>query len=124
MVACADWASSIPSWLLDEVRDERLISVGRSLAQDIPLHEKVGDAEALAYLMTLSHKVAFSGSRARIFEYLSSVVLSRRNPGMPALPPDANFEELPEPEQQELDRLKSEIYELRGDIDHPVLKIS
>ena len=123
VVACAHWATSLPSWLLDEIRNERWISVMKTLTRDIPAHEKVGDAEALAYLMTLSHKVAFSGSRARIFEYLSSVVLSRRNRAMPGVSPLEKFEELAEPEQQELKYLKSEIYRKRGDIVHPVLNI-
>ena len=47
VVACADWASSMPDWLLEEVKDERLITTLISLIHDLADHEKVGDAEAL-----------------------------------------------------------------------------
>ena len=122
VVACGDWASSMPDWLLEEVKDERFITVLISLLHDLADHEKVGDAEALLYLKTLSHRVPFTPSAVRIYEYLTRVVLARRNPGMPAISSHAKVIELSEPEQEELNQLKIEIYSKRGDISHPIFK--
>ena len=122
VVANGDWAESLPPWLLNEIRDDRWVLLLRSSKRrDMQAHEKVGDAEALAYLMTLSHISAFPPVLANIFEYLTGEVLARRSPGMPSVSGRMRRKKLTEYEQEELVRLKREIYQRRKEISHPLL---
>jgi hypothetical protein len=121
VVANGDWAESLPPWLLNEIRDDRWVLLLRSSKRELPAHEKVGDAEALAYLMTLSHISAFPPVLTNIFEYLTREVLARRSPGMPSVSGRMQRKKLTEYEQEELERLKSEIYQRRKEISHPLL---
>ena len=119
MVASIESVSALPKWLLKEIQDERWIILLKSCRRELPVSEMVGDAEALAYLVTLSMRVAFPSSLAKIFEYLFREVLERQKPDMPRASLDRV--ELTGAERWELERLKAEIYEERGDILTPSL---
>ncbi len=92
------------------------------MSNDLKPHGKVGDAEALAYLLTLFRVTPLAFGWYRIFMYLARTVAERYKPGkpMPELSDDVYPSALDAVEEQELQKLKSEIFEARGDIWHPL----
>jgi len=119
VVADSGWAETIPEWLLDEVRAERLtLGLGGLISPDC---EKVGDAEVCVYLYTASLTVGLPHEDAEIYIYLTAKLMKRRGQELP----DFMAEKLERgfaDESRELEHLRNEIYSKRGgDISHPLL---
>ena len=120
IVADLGWAETIPEWLLNEVRAERLILGLAGICKDLEDWQKVGDAEVLIYLYTESLKQPLSREHFNIYLYLFNKIMRRRGK---EIPEDLKFNrELDRYEEHILRELKYIIYSRRGgDIDHPVL---
>lgn len=117
VVGDAAWADTIPEWLLNEVKAERLIYGLASLMDSG--RAKVGDAEVAVYLMTASHRGVLSSEHTNIYMYLITQLSKKRGKEVPE---DIRKEELSEWEEHELEELRSMIYEKRGgEIHHPLL---
>jgi len=117
VVGDAEWAKDLPGWLLDEIREERLmLGLGELINPDCT---KVGDAEMVAYFMTLSARQPLSSDDTKIYLYLATRVLKRRNIEVPE---DIKVEELTDWELRQLEEWRERIYHWRGgEIDHPLL---
>jgi len=110
------WIDTIPEWLLEEVKAERLIY---GLASLIGRGPKVGDAEVCVYLMTASHRSVLSSEHVNIYMYLVTRLFKRRDKEVPE---DIRKDELTEWEEHELEELRDTIYRSRGgEISHPLL---
>jgi len=120
VVSDIGWAETIPEWLLDEIRAERLILGLASIGRDLEDWQKVGDAEVLVYLMTESLRQPLSKEHFNIYLYLFNKIMKRRGK---EIPEELKFNrELDNYEQHILKELKYMIYKRRGgDIDHPLL---
>ena len=120
VVSDIGWAETIPEWLLDEIRAERLILGLASIGRDLEDWQKVGDAEVLVYLMTESLRQPLSKEHFNIYLYLFNKIMKRRGK---EIPEELEFNrELDDYEQHILKELKYMIYKHRGgDIDHPLL---
>ena len=120
VVGSEQWAKSLPDWLLDEIRKERmllgLIAVANPSMKD---SKKIGDAEVAAYLFTASLRAPLPHNLAEIHLYLTTKLMEERGQTIPG---DIRRTELDRDCQRELQKLKSMIYDKRGgDIQHPVL---
>lgn len=122
IVGSRDSLDIIPSWLLEEVKAERLIYGMGSLIN--PECQKVGDAEVCVYLMTASLNAPMSHNYSNIYIYLSVNLMKRKGMEIPS-----DFKEhlergLSIDEERELDELRSMIYHKRGgEIDTPILNM-
>jgi hypothetical protein len=122
VVGDASWAESIPQWLLDEIRSERLMLGMCGVMKERKPSEMVGDAEVVAYLMTASLRAPLSSEMVNIYVYLTAQLMAR---GTKEVSPD--FQEtvsrgLTEWEQKLLDDLRWDIYDKRGgEIRSPLL---
>jgi len=119
VVANLGWAETIPEWLLEEVKYERLIY---GLAGFInPNAPKVGDAETLVYLYTEALTQPLDNEKTNIYLYLTAKVMKRRRE-LPDFLKEALERGLTEYEQYELQNLKHSIYIQRGgEIKNPLL---
>ena len=119
VVGDASWADTIPKWLFDEIKAERLIYGLASLTNGD--RTRVGDAEVTAYLYTASLGAPLSHEYTNIYLYLSTQVMKKRAKDIPE---DIKREELTDYEKGYLEELKADIYRKRGgEIDHPVLNL-
>ena len=117
VVADKGWAETIPEWLLEEVKFERLLYSFASLMKGGKT--QVGDAEVAVYLYTLSLRQPLSYEYANIYFYLCTQLFKRRGKEIPA---ELRKRELEDYEKNLLDQLREEIYKARGgEIDHPLL---
>ena len=117
VVGDAAWADTIPEWLLDEVKAERLIYGLASLTNGG--RPQVGDAEVAVYLMTASHRGSLSSEHTSIYMHLVTRLFRKRGKEVPE---DIRREELDDWEQHELKELQDMIYQKRGgEIHHPLL---
>ena len=120
VVADAGWAGSIPDWLLDKIRAERIIYGLASILK--PEDSMVGDAEIVASLMTASMRAPLPHDLAQIYFYLTAKVMERQGKGLPDFMQEKLNRGLEPDEERELKDLKAHIYQTRGrDIDHPLL---
>src|SRR5664280_3150347 len=78
VVADAGWAQDLPEWLLEEIRIERLTLAMAALTHEMADHEKVGDAEMVAYLMTASLRAPLIREDAEIYIYLTAKLMQRK----------------------------------------------
>jgi len=118
VVGSASWADTIPEWLLEEVKAERMINGLISLMKGG--EHKVGDAEVCVYLLTASLASPMSSEFTQIYLYTATKLMTKR--GM-QVPEDVRVNELSEYETQELNDLKRRIYTSRGgDISHPLFE--
>lgn len=114
------WAETIPEWLLEEVKSERMICGLGSLINPDCL--KVGDAEVCVYLYTAGLHAPLSRDDTNIYVYLTSKLMKKKNKELPQ-----EFEEvlksgLKDYEERELKELRDTIYKVRGgEISHPLL---
>ena len=122
VVGSRAWADSLPEWLLDEIRAERLIyGMGSLINPDCP---KIGDAEVCAYLFTAGLVQPLDSEQANIYIYLTAKLIDRKGRDL-----DPDFKEalergLNSDEERELEQLKSMIYSKRGgEIDAPMLNM-
>jgi len=113
VVADAGWAETIPEWLLEEVKKERMVSgfvdvMGKG-------EEKVGLAETAVYLYTLSLKQPMNHNYSEIYLCLTGKLLARKTGEAPDFCRELVERGLTPNEQRELDELKSELYKRRGE---------
>lgn len=121
VVGDSSWAESLPDWLLDEIKAERMILGLVSIAGTLTNSEKVGDAEAIAYLMTASQRAPLPHNLTEIYLYLTTKVMKHRGT---IIPDDIRKTELSRDQERKLQELKYMIYSKRGgDIQHPVLEV-
>lgn len=109
VVADVGWAESIPEWLKDEVKAERMISgfcdlLGKG-------KKEVGDAEACVYLYTASLRAPMSHELTNVYLYLCTKLMEKRGTEVPK---DIALRKLSEYEQNELRELKYKLYTSRG----------
>ncbi len=124
VVANEEWASILPVWLLEEVREEQWIILMQAAQGEMQEYELVGDAETLTYLLTLCQIVPFSSERTNIFLSLMFNVLERKKSGMPSTPDFVRPEKLTAVEQQELKRIKQQLYEARRRAGYPLMEFA
>lgn len=117
VVGDASWADSIPEWLLDEVKAERMIYGLAYLMNGGRPH--VGDAEVAVYLMTASHRGPLSSEHTNIYMYLVTQLFRKRGKEVPE---DIRRDKLDDWEKRELRELQDMIYQKRGgEIHYPLL---
>lgn len=113
VVRDAGWADTIPEWLIEEIKTERMIY---GLANVMNSDNKViGDAETVAYLMTASLHAPMSTEYVNIYFYLTARLMKKR--GIEKLPDfiqEAFDHGLTDYERQELNELRTMIYRKRG----------
>lgn len=116
------WAETLPSWLLEAIRIERLaLGLAGLTREDTP---KVGDAEVCAYLYTASLHGPMSAEYCQIYFYLGAKVMRKTQPDtkLPDMMIEALEQGLTAYEERELEDLKAMIYQKRGgEISHPIL---
>ncbi len=120
VVADLGWAETIPEWLLEEVKTERMIyGLGSLINPDCP---KVGDAEICVYLYTASLRVPLSTEQTNIYIYLASKLMKKRNKDLPKDFVKALKMGLSNDEERDLKELREVLYRKRGgEISHPLL---
>ncbi|MBI4447183.1 MAG: hypothetical protein HY645_14910 [Acidobacteria bacterium] len=118
IVANGGWAETIPQWLLDAVKEERL-TLGMVGVMK-PLRE-VGDAEACAYLYTASLTAPMPHNLSQIYFWLGAKLMKRRGMQLPDFMAEKLGAGLTADEERELAELKRELFRKRGEISHPLL---
>lgn len=123
VVGSASWTDTIPKWLLEEIKAERLMLGMGAIAS--PEAEQVGDAEICAYLMTASLEAPLGSDYTNIYVYLTAHVLKRqRKKGIPDFMTEQLERGLSPDEERTLQDLRHTIYRKRGgDIDTPILNV-
>ena len=118
VVADAGWADTIPEWLTEEVKAERMIFGLASIMKKI---EEVGDAEACVYLYTLGLKVPLTEQYTRIYLYLCTTLMEKQGKKVPE---EIKVKELDEYDSGQLKKLKRDLYKKRGgEIQHPLIEM-
>jgi len=122
VVGDLSWADTIPDWLLNEIKAERMAyGLAKIMDKDVP---KVGNAEVCAYLMTSSLRAPLRYEYTEIYIYLTAKVMQKRDTQLEPLFKEKLDKGLTDWEQRELDELKSDIYSKRGgEVNHPLLNI-
>lgn len=118
------WAETIPAWLLEEVKFERMMyGLGGLINPNAP---KVGDAEVAVFLYTASLRAPLSANHTALHIYLTGNLMKRKNKDtkLPDFIEKKIKEGLTEYEERELKSLKEMIYTKRGgEISHPLLDV-
>jgi hypothetical protein len=112
VVANSGWAESIPDWILEEIKTERLL-------YGIIGEDKVGDAEIVAYLYTASLTAPLTSETTNVYLSLTAELLKKQGKEVP----DFMKKELNEDEKRELERLRSDIGRARGKVNHPIFEM-
>lgn len=124
VVADAGWAQDLPDWLLEEIAAERLVLGMTALTREMADHEKVGNAEMVAYFMTASLRAPLSHEEADIYVCLAAQVMQKKGKELTDFMQTKLEQGLSEDENWKLTRMKTEIYRKRGgNIESPLLKI-
>lgn len=114
VVAPGGWHESLPEWLLDEIKTERIMS---GFANLLGKGEIVGDAEICAYLFTTSLSAPMPHNYNEIYIYLTAKVMTR-SPDGKIIITDFMREKLDQgltiDEERDLKRLREDIYRKRG----------
>ena len=127
VVADAGWAETLPDWLLEEVKSERMIlGLAGMTNPDLP---KVGDAEVCAFLCTSSLRAPMSSEHTQIYIYLSGKLMKKHweNTGvedqeLPDIMVESIERGLTDYEKSKLEDLRDMLYRKRGgEIVHPLL---
>ena len=120
IVGDKSWADTIPEWLLDEVKAERLIyGLVGLINPDAP---RVGDAELCIYLYTASLRAPMYDEHNQIYIYLVAKLMRKQGKELQDFMQEKLDRGLTSDEERELRKLKDIIYSRRGgDINHPVL---
>lgn len=106
VVADEGWADTIPDWIKEQVKLERLLSNLK------PETGMCTDAEATAYLYTLSLTRPMTPEACQIYFYLCGKYFKQRGATVPS---DVPIPDTLTPEQQRsLDKLKQWIYKQRS----------
>ncbi len=125
VVADSGWAKDIPEWILEEIKQERMIN---GLIGVITGKEEIGDAELLAYLFTACMRSPISHEYGEIYIYLTAKVMKRakklKDEDLPDFCREKLKQGLNDSEKYELGILKQELYRLRGGkIKSPLLDV-
>lgn len=116
------WAETLPDWLLEAIKTERLaLGLMDLICEDAP---KVGEAEVCAYLYTASLHAPMSHEHSQIYFYIGARVMKSHQPDqdLPEMMVEALEQGLHEWEERELENIRDLIYRKRGGkIVHPVL---
>jgi len=102
------WGDTLPDWLKTAITMERMMGNMKSLKGEEPTGT---DAEACAYLMTLSLTQPMDSDWTQIYLYVASQTYKRWEKG--EMPADIVAESISDYQAQELNRLKSWLYERR-----------
>jgi len=122
IVADKGWAETIPDWLKKEIGTERIME---AMADTLGIKvDEVGDAEATAYLYTLSLKCGLDYTFTKIYTYLTAKLMKKLNPQnqLPDFMEKSLQEGLDNHEQHQLRLLKQELRRKRGPIYHPLFQ--
>lgn len=125
VVADTGWAESIPDWIKEEIKSERILY---GMADIMNKTETVGDAEVAAYLFTANLKGPVSHEFGQIYIYLTGKLMQKSKTlsdnELPDFIQKKVKEGLDEDEKYELQRLKHDLYRKRGgEINSPILNI-
>ena len=125
VVADAGWAKDIPEWILEEIKNERIIN---GMIGIMTGKEEVGDAEVLAYLFTACMRSPVSHEFGEIYIYLAGKVMMKiqriKEEDLPDCMKEKQKQGLTEDEKSELNILKQFLYKSRGgEIKTPLLDI-
>lgn len=120
IVGDATWADTIPEWLLEEVKHERMMyGLFTLLKPDMP---KVGPAEIAVYLMTASLRAPLLTEHANIYIWCCAKVYARKNKEMTDDMKEMLERGLTKGEEYYHKELVYNIYRARGgEINHPLL---
>ena len=102
------WGDTIPDWLKTAITLERMIGNMKELKGEEPTGT---DAEACAYLMTVSLTQPMDSDWTQIYLYVAGQAYKRWGKG--EMPADIAVESISNYQMQELNRLKSWLYERR-----------
>ncbi|MDP4280173.1 MAG: hypothetical protein QQM50_06470 [Dehalococcoides mccartyi] len=102
------WGDTIPQWLKTAITMERMIGDMKAMKGEEPAGT---DAEACAYLMTVSLTQPLDSDWTQIYLYVASQTYKRWEKG--EMPPDIVVGSLREYQMTELNRLKAWIYRQR-----------
>jgi len=105
------WGDTLPDWLKGAITMERLIENMKALKGE----QMTGtDAEACAYLMTVSLTQPMDSDWSEIYLYVAGKTYSRHKQG--GLPEHIRVEPLRDDQVRDLDRLKAWLYRQRTTI--------
>ena len=102
------WGDTLPDWLKTAITMERMMGNMKSLKGEEPTGT---DAEACAYLMTLSLTQPMDSDWTQIYLYVASQTYKRWEKG--EMPADIVVESISDYQTGELNRLKSWLYHQR-----------
>jgi hypothetical protein len=102
------WGDTIPEWLKTAITLERMIGNMKALKGEEPIGT---DAEACAYLMTVSLTQPMDSDWTQIYLYVAGQAYKRWGKG--EMPADIAVESISDYQMQELNRLKSWLYQRR-----------
>jgi len=102
------WGDTLPEWLKTAITLERMIGNMKELKGEEPTGT---DAEACAYLMTVSLTQPMDSDWTQIYLYVASQTYKRWGKG--EMPADIVVDSISDYQMQELNRLKAWLYERR-----------
>jgi hypothetical protein len=102
------WGDSIPEWLKTAITLERMLGNMKALKGEEP---KGTDAEACAYLMTVSLTQPMDSDWTQIYLYVASQTYKRWEKG--EMPTDIAVDSISDYQMGELNRLKAWLYQQR-----------
>jgi|GEM_PF-5074428 len=121
VVADAGWAETIPEWLLEEVRQERIV-LGMANIIDPGLNS-VGDAEICVYLYTLSLRQPLDTEYTNIYIYLTARLMQKTGKKLEDFMEKKLQSGLSRDETRELETLRNRLQRVRGEVSHPLLDV-
>ena len=105
------WGDTLPDWLKQAITLERLAMNMKALKGE----EMTGtDAEACAYLMTVSLTQPIDSDWTQIYLYIATQVYRRQGRG--SMPSDIAVDKLDDEQMRDLNRLKDWLYRQRAKI--------
>lgn len=117
VVGDLNWAESLPDWLLEKVKEERIVLGLMSIVN--PDIEKIGDAEVLTYLLPAASRGPLPSDICNIYLYLATKVCKKASKDFPS---NICITELSKSEERKLKEIRNMIYRKRGgEINHTTL---
>ena len=125
VVADAGWAKSIPDWIKEEIKQERIMY---GMMDIMKKTETVGDAEVAAYLYTANLHGPISHELGQIYIYLTGTLMKKvkglKDDDLSDFLQEKLKNGLTDYEKSELECLKRDLYRKRGGkINSPILNI-
>lgn len=122
VVADTGWAESLPEWLTDAIKSERMLNGMVNIATGSK--DSFSDAEMVAYLMTASLKSPLSHNQTQIYLYLTGKVMIKHKGIIEDTLPDfiqKIFKDgLTSDQEREMDELRSSLLNKRGKVSSPL----